>query len=137
MNLTNEQQEWFDAQTASPENVNPCVRLFGRGPAGQSCRGCVHLVAHRSGLTAPLWLSEGLAELQSAHCYAAEFGTVLEWCSDRTDDLFSDKPAEQPCNLTGWDREPLSAWAEAELAYRLVRDARQVERRLGRLGWAS
>ena len=32
--------------------------------------------------------SAGLLELASAHAYAADFGTVLEWCTGRTESLF-------------------------------------------------
>jgi len=47
MNLTVEQQVWFDDQTKRPEMVNPCIRAYGLGPAGQTCRGCVHLWCHQ------------------------------------------------------------------------------------------
>ncbi len=66
--------------------------------------------------------SDALAELESAHCYAAEFGTVLEWCCLRTDALFAPAP--------DMDVACLPAWDAAELAYFLVRDARTTERRL-------
>lgn len=65
-----------------------------------------------------------LAELQSAHCYAAEFGTVLEWCAGRTDQLFTDEAtAEAEASRFG------DAMARAAVAYTQLREARRVERR--------
>lgn len=39
--LTPEQEEWF-AHQVQPE-PNPCVRLFGKGPEGVTCKNCIHL----------------------------------------------------------------------------------------------
>jgi hypothetical protein len=46
MKLTAEQQVWFDAQTNSPARVNPCVRLYGHGPADAKCKTCAFLFYH-------------------------------------------------------------------------------------------
>lgn len=41
MNPTPEQQAWLDDQMAkSPVEPNPCVRQFGSGPEGETCRNC-------------------------------------------------------------------------------------------------
>lgn len=43
---TPEQREWIDAQMAklsTPERVNPCVRLYGKGPDGETCQHCSYL----------------------------------------------------------------------------------------------
>ena len=49
----------------------------------------------------------GVAELVSAHAYAADFGTVLEWCTARTDQLFAEAaPVALVCPQCGepiWD----------------------------------
>jgi hypothetical protein len=76
--LTAEQREWAQSQahaagflffaefieplTAAPEpetsppelweikrEPNPCVRLFGLGPEGVTCRHCKHLIRHKPG----------------------------------------------------------------------------------------
>lgn len=54
MNQTPEQQAWLDAQLAkatTPERVNPCVGLFGKGPEGKTCRTCAHLIRKGRGKT--------------------------------------------------------------------------------------
>ncbi len=64
-------------------------------------------------------IGEPLAEIESAHCYAAEFGSVLEWCALRTDELFAPKPTAA--------QEFAFAMGRAAAAY-MRRDARRVER---------
>ncbi len=44
--MTPEQKVWFDNYTKSPEYINPCVRLYGRGPEGEICANCAHLYRH-------------------------------------------------------------------------------------------
>jgi len=47
MNPTPEQQVWLSEQMAkvtTPERVNPCIGLFGAGPAGKKCKTCSHLM---------------------------------------------------------------------------------------------
>ena len=39
--------EWFGKQTSKPENVNPCVRLYGLREPAQKCKNCVLLAYHR------------------------------------------------------------------------------------------
>lgn len=34
---------------AKGTRINPQLRIFGRGPAGVTCKGCVHLVRHGNG----------------------------------------------------------------------------------------
>ena len=54
MNPTTEQQVWLNDQMAkatTPERVNPCVGIFGSGPAGRVCRECVHLYRKVMGKT--------------------------------------------------------------------------------------
>jgi len=46
--------------------------------------------------------------LASAHVYAAEFGSVLEWCTLRTDALFT-TPDVDVSSLPPWE-EALQAW---------------------------
>lgn len=44
---TGEQQAWLTDQMAkqtTPERVNPCVALFGKGPDGKTCRTCAQLM---------------------------------------------------------------------------------------------
>lgn len=33
----------------SPKPANPCVSLYGRGPEGATCKGCLHLVSVNGG----------------------------------------------------------------------------------------
>jgi hypothetical protein len=48
MALTTEQELWLSKQLASsPVEPNPCVRAYGRGPEGVSCRYCKHLQRKR------------------------------------------------------------------------------------------
>lgn len=41
--------DWFGNPIAIPEtpkpdkNANPCIPVYGPGPDGQQCKGCVHL----------------------------------------------------------------------------------------------
>lgn len=30
---------------AKRDRMNPCIRIYGAGPEGQTCKGCVHLFA--------------------------------------------------------------------------------------------
>ena len=46
--LTPEIAAWLAAQEKEPEAINPCVRVFGRGPEGVTCKTCVHLFSHRT-----------------------------------------------------------------------------------------
>jgi hypothetical protein len=50
---TDEQQDWLQAQFAkaapAPKKGNPCIALYGEGPAGCCCKSCMHLVSHRPG----------------------------------------------------------------------------------------
>ena len=42
--LTAEQKTWFDtAMAAVPVIKNPCVRAYGPGPQGATCKYCKHL----------------------------------------------------------------------------------------------
>ena len=47
--LTVEMQAWLDGQAKAPEAINPCVRMFGRGPEGSICKICKHLDYHQPG----------------------------------------------------------------------------------------
>jgi hypothetical protein len=47
--LSLEMQAWLERQAKTPEALNPCVRLFGRGPDGTICKTCRHLFSHRPG----------------------------------------------------------------------------------------
>ena len=42
--LTADQANWFAATSHKPENLNPCVRVFGLGRAGLTCKTCRHLL---------------------------------------------------------------------------------------------
>jgi hypothetical protein len=44
--LTPEMQTWMEGQATAPEAINPCVRVFGRGAEGVTCKTCVHLFYH-------------------------------------------------------------------------------------------
>lgn len=39
--------DWFGQPipetTKKPKSSNPCIALLGPGPAGQTCKGCIHL----------------------------------------------------------------------------------------------
>lgn len=46
MTPTQEQELWQADQlskVATPERVNPCVGLFGKGPEGVTCKRCTHI----------------------------------------------------------------------------------------------
>jgi hypothetical protein len=46
------QQQWLAekfAKVTSPERVNPCVQVFGKGPDGAICKSCAYLFAHQPG----------------------------------------------------------------------------------------
>lgn len=52
MNPTPEQQAWLNEQMSkTPVEPNPCVRLFGPGPDGETCRHCAHLLRKRMSKT--------------------------------------------------------------------------------------
>lgn len=57
------------------------------------------------------------AELASAHVWAADFGSVLEWCALRTDQLF--------------EAGHVAEWRRAQIAQGSW-DARRVERSMSR-----
>jgi hypothetical protein len=38
--------EWFGKQTSKPENVNPCVRLYGLREPPAKCKACALLFSH-------------------------------------------------------------------------------------------
>lgn len=43
---TKEQEAWLSDQMAkvtTPERINPCVGMFGKGPDGFTCKGCTHI----------------------------------------------------------------------------------------------
>ena len=44
--LSPEIQTWMDGQVTAPETINPCVRVFGRGAEGVTCKLCAHLFSH-------------------------------------------------------------------------------------------
>lgn len=49
MTPTREQELWMGDQLAklhTPERVNPCIQMFGPGPEGAKCKGCVHLYSN-------------------------------------------------------------------------------------------
>ena len=35
-----EVDDWFADQTKNAAHVNPCMRLYGEGPAGKTCKTC-------------------------------------------------------------------------------------------------
>lgn len=40
-----DQQAWLELAVAeTPERLNPCVRVFGAGPEGATCKSCEHLL---------------------------------------------------------------------------------------------
>lgn len=39
--------EWFREQMRRPENLNPCVRLYGLGPVEFRCKHCRLLFKHQ------------------------------------------------------------------------------------------
>lgn len=41
--LSQEQIEWFQNTALTQTEPNPCVRLFGTGPAWKQCKDCTHL----------------------------------------------------------------------------------------------
>lgn len=38
--MTEEQQQWLLVEKRKPENINPCVRLYGLDPEGRRCKEC-------------------------------------------------------------------------------------------------
>jgi hypothetical protein len=49
MTPTREQELWMSdqlAKLATPERVNPCVQIFGPGPADKRCKECKFLFAN-------------------------------------------------------------------------------------------
>ena len=44
--LSAEQELWLSEQFGFPVSPNPCVKLYGFGPDGAKCKGCVLLFAH-------------------------------------------------------------------------------------------
>lgn len=44
LSLTPEQKSWLAVQALKPENINPCVRLYGIGPVTEKCKDCTLFV---------------------------------------------------------------------------------------------
>lgn len=44
--LSPEQQLWMEEAKATPTEPNPCVRLYGKGPEGKTCKDCALLWCH-------------------------------------------------------------------------------------------